>query len=1146
MNFLADTNVCGQTLLRIVCRGNAIAELLRLSKHIPPVFRLADKETQQQFGSIILDFGQYLNAQERYEHIISSSAQLMDLDEEFRENHIEILKRFYNLFESIYKYIKDFIQYLDDLEAGVFIQHTLEGILRNNDGKQLVSEAIFLYGVIMILMDELIEGPVRERLLVSYLRYKGQNEEPLMDEVFKLCKRTGFVLGQKKPPNYPEEYLARLPIPKEVVNMVIGRLRSDDIYNQIAAYPLPEHRSTALANQACMLYIILYFAPNILHEQNAIMREIVDKHFPDNWVISYYLGFTIDLSIVWEGYKAAKAALANTVNMPNVLKWKDFYLKKVDQCQKVLDQYLTEGVLTEEYILDNLNKLLAATREANVTIRWLMLHLTSQEKKIKQVMTQDANYDKILVLLLNTAQFEFTLRNLFNGLLKAKQIKWEGLKKECSERMNDMSKYFSGEVALTRVKRNETLMKWFAHIAAQIDGLDYSDYVLAGRKIAQLIQALERVEEFQEVEQSLQVRQFLIDTRNFLHQMLRTVNVKDEVLDTLGIISDISYAWQIINQYVKLMQRRIKDDPRNVLKLRATFLKLNSILQLPLIRIGQAGSPDFFSVSEYYSSELVDFVRRVLEIVPLSMFEFLDKIIQLQTSQLKELPSKVDKDKLDVWGQLDLRYELAFNTHSISMFTEGILAMETTLVGVIKVEPKQLLEDGIRKQLVNKIVANLDTNLRFADSPGNVDVFHQKLQTLASLLDGTKRSFQYMSDYINIYGLKIWQEEFSRIINYNVEQECNSFLTNGTQISDYQSMYQSVAIPIPTQKHFIARVIRELRELTDYQKTLYIDPRGAWYDKDGREIVGMKTFDLLLESVGVFGVAGIDKLLAFMTVRYLKSFFNSWRRELNQELKVFMSNVAAQLNPVDSIPKEKLKLYPVAIAKFQKLWQPLFLDSITRIGQMQLLRKQIANTLNHAAKLDSNQLYCSLKVMNQSLIKDIQEHYLSPDTKPYPDDENPLLAELADYLDTCGLADPFTKIYLITEPIAHVDCFIFLFVLSQVTKFEFNAGLSTLVHKKDRKPFDCSAFVVGIITVLKQFHNASTSNFLAYLGQYVRYSMDVNVKKEQGTVELPEEVNCTLLFLEAFLKYSSLDRKVLDAHLPPYIFDDFHHSTAKE
>ena len=53
---------------------------------------------------------------------------------------------------------------------------------------------------------------------------------------------------------------------------------------QISSYPSPDHRSTALATQASMLYVILYFAPQILHGQQAQMREIVDKHFPDNWV----------------------------------------------------------------------------------------------------------------------------------------------------------------------------------------------------------------------------------------------------------------------------------------------------------------------------------------------------------------------------------------------------------------------------------------------------------------------------------------------------------------------------------------------------------------------------------------------------------------------------------------------------------------------------------------------------------------------------------------------------------------------------------------------------------------------------------------------------------------------------------------------
>ncbi len=106
----------------------------------------------------------------------------------------------------------------------------------------------------------------------------------------------------------------------------------------------------------------------------------------------------------------------------------------------------------------------------------------------------------------------------------------------------------------------------------------------------------------------------MVDTRLFLNQMLRIVNIKEEVLAIIDVVADISYGWEIINDYVRLMQARIKkyahpievdilSDPTSVLKLRATFLKLASILQLPLVRINQASSPDFYSVSEYYSGK---------------------------------------------------------------------------------------------------------------------------------------------------------------------------------------------------------------------------------------------------------------------------------------------------------------------------------------------------------------------------------------------------------------------------------------------------------------------------------------------------------------------------------------------------------------
>lgn len=82
---------------------------------------------------------------------------------------------------------------------------------------------------------------------------------------------------------------------------------------QVEAYPSPEHRSAALANQAAMLVVCLYFTPATLNSQTARMREIVDKFFPDNWVVSYYMGITLNLIDAWEPYKAAKQALNNTL-----------------------------------------------------------------------------------------------------------------------------------------------------------------------------------------------------------------------------------------------------------------------------------------------------------------------------------------------------------------------------------------------------------------------------------------------------------------------------------------------------------------------------------------------------------------------------------------------------------------------------------------------------------------------------------------------------------------------------------------------------------------------------------------------------------------------------------------------------------------
>ena len=216
------------------------------------------------------------------------------------------------------------------MDEGLFIYHTLENVLSDTDGKQLLTEALFLYGVMLLTVDQRMPGVVRERIIVAFHRYcTNEAEQANIEAVIKLFRSTGYAHGARRPDKYPESLFSRVEVPRPFVQMIISRLRSDDVYNQMKVYPLPDHRSTALASQAAMLYVILFFEPDTLVREQAKMREIVDKHFPDNWVISVYMGVTVNLCDAWEPYKAARLALNNTLEQENVQYHTKKHLDKV-------------------------------------------------------------------------------------------------------------------------------------------------------------------------------------------------------------------------------------------------------------------------------------------------------------------------------------------------------------------------------------------------------------------------------------------------------------------------------------------------------------------------------------------------------------------------------------------------------------------------------------------------------------------------------------------------------------------------------------------------------------------------------------------------------------------------------------------------
>jgi WASH complex subunit strumpellin len=911
--------------------------------------------------------------------------------------------------------------------------------------------------------------------------------------------------------------------------MIIGRLRSDDVYNQLRAYPFPEHRSVALATQASMLYVCLYFCPDILNNQASVMREVVDRFFPDNWVISIHMGMVINLQDAWEPYRAARTALTNTVDVVNVKQQVHHHEENLKKVLPDLQQLLKEGVLTEEMVLHKMSNILNRIRDSNVTLRWLMLHCPPPASKIdvypskkshivKDVLIKESTCSPLEVfrLLLLTSELEYKCKEIYQKLLHEKEAKWESFRKESHDRITELVDVFSGTKPLTRVAKNTGIQDQFSKIASELESLSFDptgNPSVNSKKIVKLVSNLEELQDLHQLDSNLQVKQYVIEVRKLLHSMLRTMGIKEDVLITMQIVGDLTFAWKVIDNYTEYMQRGIKEDPSLVGRLRATFIKLSSALDLPLLRINQSESPNFISVSQYYSSELVGYVRKVLHIIPETLFSLMARIIDIQTNHIKELPTRLMKDQMKQYAQLEQRHEVARLTHSISLFAEGMLMMKTTLVGIIELDPKKLLEDGIRKELVLQVASALHTTLVFPVTKSKAPEVVQRLQALAQIMDGYKRSFEYVQDYIGIYGLKIWQEEVSRIVNFNIEQECNAFIRR--KVLDFDSVYQSRNIPIPKfppldqfSVTFIGRLTRELLKITDPKQTVFVNQMRSWYDSKSRaEVVTPRLFTLMMQSIGTAGMNGVDRLVSFMIQTELQHVRKFIERNMMRDKVTFdqFESIAIQLDESDSEPTIPIaRIYSPVIEKATKQWSTVN-DALLRIGQMQLTKMSISHELHVSSRFQSRQLVSCLKTFNDAILNELSKK----ERIGHIPDDSPLLYELTSFLEWNGMTDPLSKVYLSDKTVTLLDIALLPIVISQASKFIYTPSIHSLTGKKPLDASDGTPYIIGLLTLLRQFKDDVSLKFVDRMSGYAKSLIESNADSS-----LPQEAVHILLLLQ--------------------------------
>lgn len=207
------------------------------------------------------------------------------------------------------------------------------------------------------------------------------------------------------------------------------------------------------------------------------------------------------------------------------------------------------------------------------------------------------------------------------------------------------------------------------------------------------------------------------------------------------------------------------------------------------------------------------------------------------------------------------------------------------------------------------------------------------------------------------------------------------------------------------------------------------------------------------------------------------------------------------------------------------------LTCFRRVGQAQLLRRMIRFELQRRARVDAKLLQHTVSTYNSSVLS--SEKPLDGD----PDD----MKNLCDMTIALGIGDPLETIFMRTDPLEGLPVLMLFFVITYIPKLAFDPKLGSLSKVKSGYPIDGWPIIAGISTLLRQFHPSYAKSFLAYVGQFIRVSVQTYAARRKGKNEdasrLVADLKNSIVLMEQLCDMSGLPSSALYEHVPQYLME---------
>ena len=302
---------------------------------------------------------------------------------------------------------------------------------------------------------------------------------------------------------------------------------------------------------------------------------------------------------------------------------------------------------------------------------------------------------------------------------------------------------------------------------------------------------------------------------------------------------------------------------------------------------------------------------------------------------------------------------------------------------------------------------------------------------------------------------------------------------------------------------------------------------------------GVTTFTMLRGAIGVSGLSGLDQLLSFRIKYELERYFKFYGTTMKKSA-VLIEQIRELLFPEWKTPKDP-RFYSAAVKRMEKFFVPTG-TCLRRMGQAQLLRKMIRTELKQSSRINVNVYHQSISSLNSSLLSEMNSVYKDSQFQDIPEIYRQISINTCNFLNCCGEGDPLQNIFVKADPLDGLPVVIFLFIISMIPKLEFDPDFSALVRTNEDITLDGWPVIVGIQTLMKQFHPSYAKSLLAYLAQFIRATIEHSSSsrdsiKNDTTTAIPLVVKKTMIFTSQLCSIGNVPNSILHSYIPQYLME---------